>query len=248
MLAAREKRRKRMSGDQALIPANPTAMDLLSVALKSNAAIDVIERLAALQEKAVVRQAEVEFNDAMTAAQSEMGRVAPNAINASTHSKWATYAELDRVLRPIYIRNGFSVSFNSGPSPIPEMVLVECYLSHRGGHTRKYQAPLMPADGKGAKGGDVMTKTFATGSAMSYGARYLLKFVFNVAVGEDDPEATATATNGELQEQVEWIANAKDPEELKKLYAAAYGLFESNPNALKVIIEARKARKKEQGW
>src|ERR1039457_3360766 len=114
-----------MSDDQALIPANPTAMDLLSVALKSNAAIDVIERLSALQKKAVARQAEGEFNEAMASAPSEMGRVAPNATNASTHSKWATYAELDRVLRPIYIRNGFSVSFNSGPCPIPEMVLVE---------------------------------------------------------------------------------------------------------------------------
>lgn len=44
----------------------------------------------------------------------------------------------------------------------------------------------MPADGKGAKGGDVMTKTHAAGSAMSYGQRYLLKMIFNLAVGDDD--------------------------------------------------------------
>jgi hypothetical protein len=52
---------------------------------------------------------------------------------------------------------------------------------------RRYQAD-MPADGKGAKGGDVMTKTHATGSGMSYGMRYLLKMIFNVAVGEDDTD------------------------------------------------------------
>jgi hypothetical protein len=46
----------------------------------------------------------------------------------------------------------------------------------------------MPADGKGAKGGDVMTRTHATGSALSYGMRYLLKMIFNVAVGEDDDD------------------------------------------------------------
>ena len=46
----------------------------------------------------------------------------------------------------------------------------------------------MPADGKGAKGGDVMTKTHATGAAVSYGMRYLLKMIFNVAVGEDDTD------------------------------------------------------------
>jgi hypothetical protein len=58
---------------------------------------------------------------------------------------------------------------------------------HLGGHVKPYQVD-MPADGKGAKGGDVMTKTHATGSALSYGMRYLLKLIFNVAVGEDDDD------------------------------------------------------------
>ncbi len=49
----------------------------------------------------------------------------------------------------------------------------------------------MPADGKGAKGGDVMTKTHATGAAASYGARYLLKGIFNIAVGDDDRDGNA---------------------------------------------------------
>jgi hypothetical protein len=35
----------------------------------------------------------------------------------------------------------------------------------------------MPGDGKGAKGGDVMTKTHATGAALSYGQRYLAECV-----------------------------------------------------------------------
>jgi ribosomal protein L37AE/L43A len=46
----------------------------------------------------------------------------------------------------------------------------------------------MPADGKGAKGNDVMTKTHAAGAAGSYGARYLLKGIFNVAIGENDDD------------------------------------------------------------
>ena len=51
----------------------------------------------------------------------------------------------------------------------------------------------MPADGKGAKGGDVMTKTHATGSAMTYGQRYLVKMIFNIAVGADDDGRAAGA-------------------------------------------------------
>ena len=64
---------------------------------------------------------------------------------------------------------------------------VLCYVSHSAGHTRTYQCD-MPADGKGAKGNDVMTKTHAAGSAASYGMRYLLKMIFNIAIGEDDTD------------------------------------------------------------
>jgi hypothetical protein len=58
----------------------------------------------------------------------------------------------------------------------------------------------MPADGKGAKGGDVMTKTHAAGSAMSYGMRYLLKMIFNVAVGEDDDDGQAAGRGQTISE------------------------------------------------
>jgi hypothetical protein len=36
------------------------------------------------------------------------------------------------------------------------------------------------------KGGDVITKTHAVGSAMTYGRRCVLRMIFNVAIGEDD--------------------------------------------------------------
>ena len=225
-----------------------TPMGLLSLALSHGAAINVIERLSALQERAMDRDAEMQFNEAMAAAQSEIGRIAPDQqATGGARQKWASYAKLDKVLRPIYKKHGFSLSFNSGVSPLPDTVIVECFVSHRGGHTRKYSAPPMPSDGKGAKGGDVMTPTFATGAAMSYGARYLLKFIWNIAVGEDDPEADI-GSNGELAEQIEFIQNACDPAELKKLYAVAYEKFEATPAALKVIIATRKAVKEERGW
>ena len=71
--------------------------------------------------------------------------------------------------------------------PYPDHVRVVCYVGHVGGHSRAYHVD-MPADGKGAKGGDVMTKTHAVGAGMSYGMRYLLKMIFNIAIGEDDDD------------------------------------------------------------
>ena len=165
--------------------------DTLSVIERaaSNPEIDVekLERLLAMQERIVARHAETAFSASMTAAQSEMGPISADANNPQTHSKYASYAKLDKVLRPIYLRHGFALSFDEGDSPKPEHIRVLCHVSHNQGHTRTYHKD-MPADGKGAKGGDVMTKTHAAGAAMSYGMRYLLKGIFNVAVGEEDKD------------------------------------------------------------
>lgn len=220
-------------------PATP--MSLLSIALQNNAAIDVIERLAALQEKAMARDAEVQFNEAMNRAQAEIGRIAPDLENPQTRSRYASYSALDRVIRPVYVKEGFSLSFDTADSGKDEMVRVLCYVSHRDGHTRRYQVD-MPADGKGAKGGDVMTKTHATGAAMSYGMRYLLKSIFNVAVGEDDNDGNS---NGELLEAIEWLENAKDQEELTRLYRQAYAKFEAWPQAIKALVAAKHKKRKE---
>jgi len=159
----------------------------------SNPSVDMdkMERLLEMQERILNRNAESEFNAAMSRAQAKIGRVAADATNPQTRSKYASYAALDRVLRPVYTEEGFALSFDTGEAPHPDSVRVLCYVSHVAGHKRTHHVD-MPADGKGAKGGDVMTKTHATGAAMQYGMRYLLKLIFNVAVGDDDDGNGAT--------------------------------------------------------
>ena len=146
--------------------------------------IDKMERLMQMQERIVARDAEAAFNEAMSSCQKEMRAIAADAENPQTRSRYATYAALDKALRPIYTEHDFSISYNTADSVKEEHVRVLAYVS-RGAHTRTYQVD-MPADGKGAKGGDVMTKTHAAGAAMSYGQRYLLKGIFNVRIGEED--------------------------------------------------------------
>jgi len=196
-------------------------LEVISKAARDpNVDIDKMERLLQMQERVQARDAEVAFNQAMNAAQAEMAPIGANASNPQTKSRYATFDKLDRVLRPIYTAHGFSLSFDEGESPKPEHVRVLCYVSHVGGHTRTYHRD-MPADGKGAKGGDVMTKTHAAGAAGSYGARYLLKGIFNVAVGEDDHDgnsAAATINDEELArlQQLVEVTNSNIP----KLLAA----------------------------
>lgn len=157
--------------------------------------IDKLERLMQLRDRTLAREAETAFNNAMTEAQSRIGRIAADKENKQTHSWYATYASMDRKVRPIYVECGFSLSFDTAPDAPADCVRVVCYVSHRAGHTRTYRVD-MPADGKGAKGGDVMTKTHAAGSAMSYGSRYLLKLIFNIAIGEDPEDDDGNGADG----------------------------------------------------
>ena len=217
---------------------------LLSVALQNNAAIDVIERLAALREKELARQAELEFNEALNRVQRSIQRIHPDLTNPQTKSKYASYAAIDKAIRPIYTGEGFSVSFSDDETRVPDELRIVCYLS-RGGFTRKYYKH-MPVDTKGAKGGDVMTKTHATGSADSYAKRYLLKDIFNIAVGEGDNDGNGVSM-GDLNERLEWIENCRTFEELKKVFGAAYKEAKevNDQNALKAIVMAYEKQKRE---
>ncbi len=189
-----------------------------------NVDVEKLERLMAMHERLLARGAQEQFNIAMTAAQTDMRPVAADANNPQTKSRYASYGALDHALRPIYTRHGFGLSFDTGDSPLGEHVRVLCYVSHVAGHSRTYHVD-MPADGKGAKGGDVMTKTHAVGAAMSYGMRYLLKMVFNVAVGEDDRDGNAvtpTAVQSAPAGYSDWLLDmaAVADEGLAKLQVA----------------------------
>lgn len=173
--------------------------------------VDKLERLMQMHERATARRAEEEFNAAMSEAQTDMRPVAADADNPQTRSRYASYNALDRALRPIYTRHGFGLSFDTGQESPAGWVRVLCYVTHKGGHARTYHVD-MPADGKGAKGGDVMTKTHAAGAAMSYGARYLLKGIFNISIGEDDDDGNGAGNRHGMSEQAiaDWKAAIED--------------------------------------
>jgi hypothetical protein len=172
----------------------PASLVATIAALAANPAVnvDTLQKLMDMHGSMVLRQAKGDFNAALSTAQEAMRPVSADASNPQTKSKYASYAALDRAIRPIYTKHGFGLSFDTGEALKPEDVRVLCYVSHGHGFERTYHVD-MPADGKGAKGGDVMTRTHATGAALSYGMRYLLKMIFNIAVGEDDRDGNDPA-------------------------------------------------------
>lgn len=193
-------------------------MEVISRAA-SDPAVDVekLERIMALYERMDARKGEQAYHEAMSAAQADMRPVATDANNPQTKSQYASYAALDRALRPIYVRHGFSLSFNTAEGAAPDHVRVVCKVFHRAGHAELHHID-MPADGKGAKGGDVMTKTHATGAAMSYGQRYLLRGVFNIAVFDDVDGNGASAPTKITQAQLDELLALADSAEVDKAH------------------------------
>lgn len=166
-----------------------------------------MEKLIEMKERAEAQQARAEYDQAMSLAQQEMKMIRANKANSQTSSKYATQAALDRAIRPIYTKHGFALSTTTGDAPNPQDVRVLTTVSHRGGHREVYKLDV-PADGKGAKGNDVMTRTHAVGAALTYGGRYLEKMIFNLAIAGDndgndaaDPAERAKIwTDGAIQE------------------------------------------------
>ena len=211
-----------MANGHALIQ---TPMDLLTLALQNNAAIDVIERLANLQRDQRDYQSRVAFDESLSRCQEKLQRISADASNSQTDSRYASYAKLDRVVRPIYTAEGFALSFGEKDCPTPGKTRFVAYLS-RAGVTREYLKDLSPST-KGPKGGDVMTPIHADASADSYAKRYLLKNIFNIAIGEDDRDGNAAPgvspiKPDRMEEMLGELRRASSRDQLRKVFQFAY--------------------------
>lgn len=177
--------------NQIAVQAPTEAQSLIAVISQAakDPSVDLVKMqgLMELYERIEAKRSETAFNASMSVAQTAMRPIQADIENPQTRSLYASYAKIDSRLRPIYTREGFALSFDTTTADNPDYIRVLCYVTHKDGHSRTYRVD-MPADGKGAKGGDVMTKTHATGAGVTYGMRYLLKMIFNVAVGEDDTD------------------------------------------------------------
>ena len=153
-----------------------------------NVDVDKLERLLAMQERVLAREAEQAFNEALRAAQDEIKPIAKNRENPETHSKYADLMALADGLDPIMRKHGFSQSFGTADCPVPDHYRVTCAMSHTGGHTNHYQADV-PLDNTGPKGSQNKTRTHGFGSALSYGRRYLKLLIADVPTTDDDGQA-----------------------------------------------------------
>lgn len=154
-------------------------------ALNPQVDVEKMERLLAMQERILTRNAETAFNASMRAAQEEMPKVLRNKRNDQTSSNYADLEKVNEIIVPVYTKHGFSLSFGTGDTQTPGHIRITCLVSHVDGHSRPYFCD-MPLDLAGIKGNQNKTATHAHGSTMSYGRRYLTLLIFNVTLTNED--------------------------------------------------------------
>jgi hypothetical protein len=146
---------------------------------KMTQAVDLYERL-------LRHDAETAFNQAMARLAPKLPRVQKNGtidMGAKGQIPFAKYEDVDRMIRPLLIDEGFTLSFAGEPST--KGVTITCRLMHTLGHSVTSTMELPPDQGPGRN------QLQALGSSRSYAKRYLVLDILNIiTVGEDDDGAS----------------------------------------------------------
>jgi hypothetical protein len=176
--------------EEAAIQAAPAQNDASAIiqvieraAMNPDVDIDKMERLLQMQERIYSRNAEMEFNAAMSAMQDEMPSIAERG--RSHNGNYATFEDINDVAKPIMKRHGFSVSFRV--KNIQGGIEVTGVLMHKAGH-REETTMTLPFDDSGKK-----NSVQQIGSSVTYGKRYVMSAMLNITTRGMDDDGNSAA-------------------------------------------------------
>jgi len=200
--------------DVALAPVTQTPGELLRIAVESNADVDKLERLMALQERWEATQARKAYYKAMRDTQEEIQPVVRDANNQQTRSNYTRLETMHKAISPIYTKHGFSVSHDEADSPHEGMTRYVALCRHIDGHSETTHIDL-PLDDVGMQGKPNKTKVHAKASSSSYARRILEARIFNVVFGGDDDDGNAAGAavidDKQMSTLLDWIDSTGTP-------------------------------------
>lgn len=160
--------------------------------------IDKLERLLALQERIVARQAQAAYNAALARMQPELPMITERGgirdRSGDVQSTYALWEDIVEKITPILSKHGFGLSFRT--AGIEGGVIVTGVLSHEAGHSEQTSLPL-PIDTSGSK-----NQVQAIGSSTSYGKRYTASALLNLRTGEIDDDGKSGGGGYITEQQV----------------------------------------------
>lgn len=145
--------------------------------------VDKMERLLSMHQQIVKDNREVAFKEALAQLQAELPHIAKDGkiiVKGQERSRYSKIETIDRAIRPLLEKYGFSLSFDSD-SQDAKMFRLSCTLAHKAGHDVTKHV-LLPIDAS-----DFRSNVQSIGSTVSYGRRTLIKMHLNlIEDGEDD--------------------------------------------------------------
>lgn len=182
-------------------PESTHPMAIISRAVANGVDPDQLGKLLDLQERWDKNEARKAYNIAMKACQAEMPAIVKNCENSHTRSRYANLEAIDKAIKPIIAKYGFSLSFGSGESTVPDHILLTCDCMHVGGHTERFTLNC-PYDMAGAQGKSNKTPIQGMGSSTSYGKRYLKLMIFDLTIADEDDDGNGAANATLSKEQI----------------------------------------------
>jgi hypothetical protein len=193
-------------------------------AIEHGAGLEVVDRILAQQREMMEYNDRARFQAALRRIQDKLKRIPKRGWNPETKSHYPLAQDVDEALNTLLQQEGMVLSFEPRPSDKVDEVIIVGILSLEA-YSKEYPLP-MPADGKGAKGGGVMSRTHATGSAITYGKRYLKDMIFNLGFLEKDDDGNKAGATEPMDEKVfashmEKIQGADSKDSLQAAFLAA---------------------------
>jgi len=152
--------------------------------------VDKLERIMAMQEKMLDREAEQEYTRAMVRVQSGLSGITRDKHNPQTHSMFVSLEAMKKAVVPAYTKEGFALSYGEGDSGKNDVIRITCKVMHSSGHSETFFYDN-PVDDKGIQGKVNKTPTHGKSSAVTYAERYILKLIFNLTIQDEDDDGNA---------------------------------------------------------
>lgn len=208
------------------------------VAVNENVDIEKMMALLDMQERVMDRNSKSAFSAAMAAMQADIPEVVERG-KAHNNTRYATFEDINAALRPILQKYGFAVTFRIKQNDTS--IKITAVLSHREGHSEETEI-ILPADTSGSK-----NNVQAVGSTVSYGKRYAMSALLNIATrGEDDDAAGAVKVKMVSAFQAQTITKlySEATEEVQEWLRNTYGSAQNVPAAdyNKIVEDLRKGK------
>lgn len=140
--------------------------------------VSVARELLDMQKDFMRHQAIINYNNDFSLMSKEIPVIAKS--KKAHNTSYAPLEDIVKVVQPILSKYGFSVSFTTEQQGL-EAVTVNCILQHKDGHSTS-TALMLPTKSVN----NSMNAMQAIGAAISYGKRYTICGILNIATAQDD--------------------------------------------------------------